>query len=129
MGTGDLCRVPQAEVRHGRARQISETAPCRDCIRVLWVPGPRGQYPGKIRFIEQPGVHYEWGRHVANRSSDTRVAYPEVKIQVQDLVRVVGIVAPFDPRGWGLVSGKNSFYRVPGGKKAQETCAVCPQQR
>ena len=26
------------------------------------------------------------------------VAYPEVKVQVRDLVRVVGIVAPFAPR-------------------------------
>ena len=27
-----------------------------DYRRVLWVPGPRGQYSGKIRFIEKPGV-------------------------------------------------------------------------
>ena len=38
---------------------------------------------------------------MAKRSSDTRVAYPEVKVPVQDLVQVVGIVAPFDPRGFG----------------------------
>ena len=27
------------------------------------------------------------------------------------------------------VPGKNSFYRAPGGNWAEETCAVCPQQR
>ena len=32
---------------------------------------------------------------MAKRSSDPRVAYPEVKIQVRDLVRVVDIVVPF----------------------------------
>ena len=36
------------------------------------------------------------------------------KVQVRDLVRVVGIVAPFDPRG--SVLGKILFYRGPGGK-------------
>ena len=76
--------------------------------------GPRGQYSGNICFIEIPGIQDEGGRHVANCSSDTRVAYPEVKIQVRDPVRVVGIVAPFDPRG--SVPGKNYFYRIPGGK-------------
>ena len=29
----------------------------------------------------------------------------------------------------GSVFGENSFYRAPGGKWAQETCAGCPQQR
>ena len=38
---------------------------------------------------------------MAKRSSDTRVAYAEVKVQVRDLVRVMGIVAAFAP--WGLV--------------------------
>ena len=55
-------------------------------VQVLWVPGPRGQYSGKIRFIEKPGEHDEGGRHVAKRSSDPRVAYPEVNVQVRDLV-------------------------------------------
>ena len=39
------------------------------------------------------------GCHVAKCSSDPRVAYPEVNVQVRDLVRVMGIVAPFAPRG------------------------------
>ena len=59
------------------------------------------------------------------RISDPRVAYAEVKVQVRDLVRVVGIVTPFAP--WGLVFEKNSFYRAPVGKWVQETCAECPQ--
>ena len=45
-----------AAVRHGRARQSSGTGPCGNCRMILWVPGPRGQYSGKIRFIEKPGV-------------------------------------------------------------------------
>ena len=69
------------------------------CRSVLWVPGPAGQYSGKIRFIEKPGVEDEGGRHVVKRSSDPRVAHPDVKVQVRVLVRVVGIVAPFAPMG------------------------------
>ena len=33
-------------------------------------------------------------------SSDPMVAYPEIKVQVRDLMRVVGIVAPVAPRGF-----------------------------
>ena len=39
---------------------------------------------------------------MAKRSSDSRVAYPEVNVQVRDLVRVVGIVALFAPRGFSI---------------------------
>ena len=80
MGTKELCRIPQAAIRHGRARQPSGTGPCGNCIRVLWKPDPQGQYSGKIRFIEKPWVQDEWGRHMAKRSSDPRAAYPEVKL-------------------------------------------------
>ena len=62
MGPEDVCRVSLAAVRHGRARQTSESGPCGDCRRLLWVPGPRGQYSGKIRFIEKRGVKDEGGR-------------------------------------------------------------------
>ena len=72
------------------------------------VPGPRGQYSGTIRFIEKNGVQDE-----AKRSSEHRVAYPEVK----DLVRIVGSVAPL-PNG-GLIPRENSFYRATGGKRAK----------
>ena len=92
--------MPPAAVHPGRARQCSGTGPCGYCRRVLWVPGPRGQYSGKIRFIEKPGVQDEWGRYVAKHSSDPRVAYLEVNVQVRDLV----------PRGVS-VFGENSFYR------------------
>ena len=40
---------------------------------------------------------------MAKRSFDPQLACPEVKVQVRDLVRVVGIVAPFAPRGRGAV--------------------------
>ena len=102
MGTGDLCRVPPAAVHPGRARQCSVTGPCGYCRRVLWITGPQGQYSGKIRFIEKPGVQDEAGCHVTKSSSDPRVAYPEVNVQVRDLVRVVGIVASFAPRGLSI---------------------------
>ena len=80
MGTEDLCRVSPAAVHQERAGQTSGTGTCGDCRRVLWVSGPRGQYSGKIRFIEKPGVQDDWGRHMAKRSSDPRVSYPEVKL-------------------------------------------------
>ena len=51
---------------------------------------------------------------------DPRVAYPEVKVQVRDLVRVVGIVTQISTQA-GSVFGENSFYRAPEGKWAQET--------
>ena len=49
--------------------------PCGDCRRVLWVPGPRGQYSGKICFIDKAGIQDYGGRHMTKRSS-----YPGVKI-------------------------------------------------
>ena len=57
-----------AAVRNWRARQTSGTRPCGDCRRVLWVPDPRGQYWGKIRFIEKTEVKDEGGSHVDKRS-------------------------------------------------------------
>ena len=101
MGTGDVCWEPLAAVRHGRARQTSEPGPCEDCRRVLWVPNPWGQYSGKIRFIKEHRVEDEVGRHVDKCSSDPRQAYPEVKLQGRDLVRLEGIVAPFALLGAG----------------------------
>ena len=61
--------------------------------------GPADPYSGKLRFIEKPGLQDEGGggRHVAIRCSDPRPAYPEVKLQRRDLMRVVGVVAPFCP--------------------------------
>ena len=73
---------------------------------------------------------------MAKRSSDLRVAYPEVKVQVRDLVRGVGIVAPFAPRGFSI-RGKFvlsigqakssiptlSYFQVGGMKHDQELYA------
>ena len=53
---GDLYQVSPAAVCHGKARQNSGTGPCGDCRMFPWVPGPRGQNSGIIRFIEKPGV-------------------------------------------------------------------------
>ena len=101
MGTGDLCRVSSAAVCHGRARQISGTGPCGNCRRVLWLPNPRCQYSGKIFYNEKPG--YKTMRVVMwlNVVLTPLIAYPEVKVQVRNLVQVVGMVAPFAPLGVG----------------------------
>ena len=64
--------------------------------------GPAGSVFGENSFYRAPGVQDEGGRHVAKRSSDPRVAYPKVNVQVRDLVRGVGIVAPFAPRGFSI---------------------------
>ena len=64
---------------------------------------------------------------MAKRGSDPRVAYPEVKLQVWDLMRVVGIVAPFAPR-WVCIRRK-FILSSRRGKWAQQTSAGCPQQR
>ena len=61
---------------------------------------------------------------MAECSSDPRIAYPEVKVQVRDLVRVVGIVAPFAPRG--SVFRGSSSYRTPGGISTGDPCRVPP---
>ena len=50
---------------------------------------------------------------MTKRSSDPRAAYPEVKVQARDIVRVVDIVAPLSHRG--SVPGEHSFYRAQGG--------------
>ena len=119
MGTRDVwCRVPLAAERHRRARQTSEPGPFWDCTRVLLVSGPWGQYSGKIYCIEKHWIQDEGGRLVAKRSSDSRQAYREVKLQGRDLVRVVSIVAPFVQLGAG--TRENSLCRAP-----EETCAGC----
>ena len=55
-----------------------------------------GQYSGKVRFIEKPGV-----QDVVVAMWQNVILYPEVKVQVRELLRVVGIVAPFAPTGVG----------------------------
>ena len=103
MGTGDLCRVPPAAVHPGRARQCSGMGPwsivegsCRNRAHGVSIRG-------KFVLSRNPGYKTRGGgRHVAKRSSDPRVAYSEVNFQVRDLVRVVGIVASFTPRGFSI---------------------------
>ena len=61
------------------------------------VSEPAGSVFGENSFYRETWVQDDGGRHMAKRSSDPRVAYPEVKVQVRDLVRFVGIVARFAP--------------------------------
>ena len=78
---------------------------------------------GKFVLSTNPGYKT---KHVAKRNSDPRVAYPEAKVKVRDLGRVVGSVAAFTP--WVSILGEDFFFRATGCKRAQETCARCPQQ-
>ena len=72
---------------------------CR--YRARWV-----SIRGKLVLSTNPGYKPMGGggRHMIKLSSEPWVAYPEVKVQVRDLVRVVGIAAPFVPMG-GQYSG------------------------
>ena len=63
---------------------------------------PAGSVFGEHSFYRETLGTRRWGRHVAKRSSDPRQAYPEVKLQRRDLVRVVGIVAHFATLGIGI---------------------------
>ena len=60
----------------------------------------------KFVLSRNPGFKIGGFRHKAKRSSDPLVAYPEVKVQVRDLVRVVCIVAPIAPPARGSIRGK-----------------------
>ena len=76
---------------------------------------------------------------MAERSSVPQVPYPEVNVQVRDLVRVVGIFTPFAPRGFSfrgkfvlsIGQAKSnipalSYFQVGGMKCDQEVYAkVC----
>ena len=64
---------------------------------------------GKFVLSRNPGYKTRGGRHVAERSSDPWVAYPEVSVRIRDLLRVV-VLLPSLPRG-DSVFGENSFYR------------------
>ena len=72
----------------------------------VWGGGAGSCYRINLFYQETWGTRLG-NRQVAERSSDPRVAYPEVKSQVRNLVRVVGIVAPFTPLGVGIRG--NSF--------------------
>ena len=103
-----------------RESRANFRGPCGDCRRVLWVPDSRGQYSRKICFIEKRGVQDDWGRHVVKHSFDTRQAYPDVKLQGRDLMRVVGIIATFAPLG---ASTRGKFVlSSPGGGNGPRRC-------
>ena len=98
--------------------------------------GPAGSVFGENSFYRETRGTRPRGRYVAKHSSDPRAAYPEVNVQVRDLVRVVGIVAPFAPRGFSI-RGKFvlsigqakssipalSYFQVGGMKHDQELYA------
>ena len=69
--------MPRAETHNGRARHSSGTGSCGDCIRVLCVPG---SVFGENSFCRETRSTRLGGRHVAKRTSDPRVAQPEVKV-------------------------------------------------
>ena len=60
-----------------------------------------GSVFGKKSFYRETWVQDDGGHRVAKRSSDPSLAYPEVKVQLRDLVRVVGIFASFALLGVG----------------------------
>ena len=117
MGTRDLCRVPPAAARHGKARQCSGTGPCRDCRWVLWVSGQWGQYSRKInsfyRETRSTRLGGGGGRHMAKRSSDPRVAYPKSKFRYGTYRCKLWVLLPPLPHGESVFGG-NSFYRAAG---------------
>ena len=65
--------MPQAAVRHGRARQSSETGPCGDKKKGPVGTGPAGSVFGKIRFIKKPRVQDYDGRQGAKRTVETEL--------------------------------------------------------
>ena len=64
--------------------------------------GPAGSVFGENSFYRETRNTRRGGRHVA----DPRVTYPEVNTEVRDLMRVVGIVGPFAPRGFSIRTSK-----------------------
>ena len=135
----------RAAIRHGRVRQTSEPGPCWHCRRVLWVPGPCGQYSGEIRFIKKHGVQDEVSRHVAKRSSDPRQA---LFCKIRKVKTIPADVTTFYRETWGtrregggggggvaiwlnviltLAAGSQEKFVLssPRGEWAQETCTGC----
>ena len=73
---------------------------------------PAGSVFGENSSYRETRGTRRGGRHVAKRSSDPRVAYSEVNAQVRDLVRVVGIVAPFAPQGFSILTSKLEAWNM-----------------
>ena len=58
--------------------------------------GPGGSVFGENSFYRETRCRERGG---SPYGSDPRVAHPDVKVQIRNLVRVEGIVAPFAPMG------------------------------
>ena len=114
----DLCRVPQAEARHGRARQSSGTEQCGDCRRsfVCLIRGVsiRGNL-GLSRNTEYKTRRVDMWLNVVLKS---KFRYGTYRCELWVFL------PPLPHRE--SVFGVNSFYRAQGGNWAQETCAGCP---
>ena len=112
---------------HRRAKQSSGTGPCGDCRRVLCIPGPWGQYSGKKLFYREIRSTKLWGRHVATRSSDPRVAYPCQSSGAGPIGARCGYCCPLCPTG-SQYSGRIRFIELQGVNKHStgDLCRVPP---
>ena len=113
MGTGDLCRWHRRPVPVGPGLELPlatwrspglEFSPKTDPVGPL----PTGPY---YNLHMVPFLNFAW---LSRGVVLLQVAKPEVEIQVRDLVRVVGIVVPFVPRGGVGIRGK-FVLSCPGG--------------
>ena len=91
-GKKSFCRAPAGRWAHQRYI-TGEPGKVQGRDRVGIVggrvgTGPGGSIFGENTFHQETRVTRRGGSHVVKRSSDRRVAHPEVKVQVQDLVRV-----------------------------------------
>ena len=115
---------PLAAVRHGRAMQSLGTGPCGDCRRVLWVPGPRGQYSGKIRFIKKPGVQDQGVASCLNVVLPAPSSGTPLESRAKFLDGTVWVFGKgtVGTGPAGSVFGVNSFYRETWGTRRIATC-------
>ena len=84
-----------------------------DCRKGPVGTGPAGSVFGENSFCRETRGTKRGGRHVAKRKP--RIAYPEVKVHVRNLMRVVGFVAPFAPQ---VVGTQESRRPVPGAPRS-----------
>ena len=120
---GDLCRCPQQQYVTGEPGKVQG----RD--RVGIVKRSCGYQARRVSAREKSFYRETRGTiigdcHVAIRRSDPRVAYTEVKVQVRDLVRVVGILASFSQRA--QYSGKFHFIELPDSLPRSQSSGTGP---
>ena len=102
MGTEDLWRVSQSSGKPWDSQAKFRVGTVRGLKKSHVGTGPVWSVFGENPFYLENRVGDEGGgRHVAKSRSVPRVANPEVKVQVRDLVRAVGIGSPFATRGVG----------------------------